>query len=91
MSEKQWQKETWAKHVPYELSIKLDEFEADDEKAPTLPEAVAEAKYIIGLHNEGGTVSSAMLAGEYGEDDRKAAMKTIKDCRAFIKKYGKAA
>jgi hypothetical protein len=89
LADKEWQTQKWAKDVPYELSIKLNEFETDDEKMPTLAEAVAEARYITSLYNESGTISSEELAGDHGVAAQKAAEKTVRDCAKFIKKYSK--
>lgn len=84
-----WREEKWSKDAPCELALSLDNFENDDKKPPTLEMAVVEAQYIIDLHYEGGTVSHEMLSGESGPEAVEEAQKTIKDCRAFIRKYGR--
>ena len=82
-----WRAETWAKDAPDELAESLNNFELDDKKPPSLPQAVKEAQYIVGLYHEGGTTSSEALSGELGHDAKKAAQRTIRECKAFIKKY----
>jgi hypothetical protein len=83
----QWRAQPWATKVPYELAVSLDNFEHDDRRQPTLAQAVEEARYIIGLHSEGGTESHAMFTGERGEEEQAEAKKTVKDCRNFIKRH----
>ena len=89
MSDWKWRSEPWASDVPYRLDESLDGFEDADGKPPTLAMAIEEAKYIIGLHNEGGTVSGEMLSGDRGPEERKTALKTIKDLKSFIKKHSR--
>lgn len=85
-----WRDQPWADKVPYELAVSLDNFQQDDKSAPSLAVAVEEAGYVVGLHSEGGTESHAMLSGERGEDAQKEARKTVKDCRAFIRRHKNA-
>jgi hypothetical protein len=81
-----WRSEHWEKYVPFELALSLDNFEHDDKAPPSLQMAVDEAQYIIDLHYECGTTPNEMMTSECA-DERKAARKTIRECRAFIKKY----
>lgn len=85
-----WRGGKWAKNIPDELAVSLDNFEHDDKNPPTLKMAVEEAQYIISLHYEGGTVSNSMLSGEDGPEAMKEAKETIRDCKRFIKKYKEA-
>ena len=82
-----WRKEPWALDVPYELSLSLDNFAHDDKKEPTLEMAIKEAKYIIDLHYEGGTLSAEELSGDFGPEAYEEAKYRIKEHKKFISKY----
>lgn len=82
-----WMEQPWAAKVPSRLAESLNNFESSDNRAPDLTEVIKEARYIIGLHHESGTISSEELSGEHGPAGVAEAEQRIRECEAFIK-YG---
>lgn len=69
-----------------ELANTLDNISVDDripvEQMPD-EQIISEAKYVLGLFGEGGTVQSEMLDSD-DPDERKDARKQIRQLRAII-------
>lgn len=87
-----WRNEPWAKNVPGPLMTEtLDNIQTDDRQVPTLVEAVKQARYVLSLYREGGTLAQEELAGEHGGDAKRRAQTEVRKCSAFIKLYSAAA
>lgn len=74
-----------------ELQISLRNISEDDKRelsTYTKQEIVDEAKWVLSVFNESGTISNDILNGEYGKFDQANARKEIKQLKAFIKKHG---
>lgn len=69
------------------MSETLDNVQNDDKAPPTLVKAVQEAKYVLGLYAEGGTLAREELQGEHGPEAKRKAKAEVRKCEAFIKKY----
>jgi hypothetical protein len=73
-----------------DLQISLRNISEDDKRelsSYTKKEVVDEAKWVLSVFNEGGTISNDILNGEYGKSDQAIARKEVKQLKAFIKKY----
>lgn len=64
--------------------------EQEAKKLWNLRDLVAEADYQLGLYYQ-DTEQNRELKGYYGDDVRESAKETIKDLKAFIRKYQKDA
>jgi hypothetical protein len=85
-----WRSEKWAKDVPGPLMTEtLDNIQVDDKRPPTLAEAVEQAKYVLGLYRESGTLAQEELAGEHGPEAKRGAKAEMHKCEAFIAKHSK--
>ena len=74
-----------------DLQISLRNISEDDKRelsTYTKQEIVDEAKWVLSIFNESGTISNEILNGEYGKFDQSIARKEVKQLKAFIKKYG---
>ena len=74
-----------------ELAYDLENISQDDKKQIsdyTDTEILHEAKYILEIYHESGTVSNDALMGEHGKDEQKSARDDVRKLKALIKKFG---
>jgi site-specific DNA-cytosine methylase len=74
----------------HELNIDLQQISGDDGKKIedySAKEIYSEAKYILGLFLESGTMDNDAYIGEHGPEEQKAAKDSVKKLQALIKKY----
>lgn len=58
----EWVKEKWAKDVLHELSIFLNSWESNEDRVPSLMEAIEEAKYALEIaQNQGIKVHGLVI------------------------------
>jgi hypothetical protein len=75
----------------YELAHDLENISRDDKKEIadyTDEEILHEAKYVLGIYQENGTISNLALTGEMGVDEQKVAKSDVRKLKALIEKYG---
>lgn len=73
-----------------ELAYDLENISQDDKKQIsdyTDAEILHEAKYILEIYHESGTVSNDALMGEHGKDEQKSARDDVRKLKALIKKF----
>lgn len=73
-----------------ELEVSLRNISEDDKRevsSYSQKEIVDEAKWVLSVYYESGTISNERLNGEWGAFDKKAAQTDVKKLKAFIKKY----
>jgi len=74
-----------------ELAYDLENISQDDKKQIsdyTDAEILHEAKYVLEIYHESGTVSNDALMGEHGKDEQKSARDDVRKLKALIKKFG---
>jgi len=74
-----------------ELAYDLENISQDDKKQIsdyTDAEILHEAKYVLDIYHESGTVSNDALMGEHGKDEQKSARDDVRKLKALIKKFG---
>ena len=74
----------------HELNIDLQQISGDDGKKIedySAKEIYSEAKYILGLFLESGTMDNDAYIGEHGPEEQKAAKDSVKKLQALVKKY----
>jgi hypothetical protein len=72
-----------------ELAYDLENISQDDKKQIsdyTDAEILHEAKYVLEIYHESGTVSNDALMGEHGKDEQKSARDDVRKLKALIKK-----
>jgi len=74
-----------------ELAYDLENISQDDKKQIsdyTDAEILHEAKYVLEIYHESGTVSNDALMGEHGKEEQKSARDDVRKLKALIKKFG---